>query len=329
MIKVNYNVIGEYDISENKIGIELSKLITETGFANVQYVQGIDVKPDSAQTTYVDESITHYTTSVTFYNDCGGSYYDDSDPYTYYPWGYHIEIDENATPWAFTAVYAKNGPDYSVSAIFSEVKDALPDDMLLTLSGESNLENVWYGGILRDEGNYGSGCFSDQELSQIFPWEVTRTSTGGPASRAIKGNPAEYPNHNTHILDGVLYDFGCGILVFEKYGRLNIPDDQLNTVKVYPNLYGDSLAILDNALDKSKVTDPTEYDERIITVSEFTDQTTLSLKLGENAICKEGWAHVVNADGREGFIYFGNNGDIDGGLIMTEGEEYFLPGFEQ
>ena len=329
MLKVNYNVIEEYAILDNKIGIELSKLITDTGFANVQYVQGIDVKPDSAQTIYVDESITHYTTSVTLYNDCGISRDDDPDSDTYYPWGYHIEIDKNAAPRAFTAVYAKNGPDYSVSAIFSEVKDTLPNDLLLTLSGESNLENVWYGGILRDEGKYGSGCFNNQELSQIFPWEVTRTSTGGPASRAIKGNPAEYPNHNTHILDGVLYDFGCGILVFEKYGRLSIPNDQLNSVKVYPNIGDDSLAILDNALDKSKVTDPTGYDERIITVSEFTDQTTLSLKLGENAVCKEGWAHVVNANGQDGFIFFGNNGDIDGGLIMTEGEEYFLPGFEQ
>ncbi|MCR5405167.1 MAG: hypothetical protein K6E88_00120 [Lachnospiraceae bacterium] len=331
----NGNIIWRSIVPINgKILIKLEDLIGEQ-FNEMQYVRGIELVADNTETTE-DESVTHYRIRIMGEEDCGRSApaanptFDD-----YYPWKSHIEVDPNA-PFAFTGVYDKQGDNVSIAAIFSEVNDTL-DNLLLTVSGETDKKEVWYGGTLTDIGDYGSGCFvveydnegrvTYDELCEIFPWTVTRASTGGSASKAIKGNLAAYPRQNDKYVDenGLLYDFGCGILVFERYAKLYINPNHMDNVLVYPHADNCYLAIKDDALDLKAEGLPSDYSSRIKTVTEFrySNRDSFSFRLDDE--CPEGWVHIENGDNVDGYIYVGTNEEIAGRLIMGEHTGYFVP----
>ncbi|MCR4720505.1 MAG: hypothetical protein K5655_02165 [Lachnospiraceae bacterium] len=227
----------------------------------------------------------------------------------------------------FTAVYAKTdiggviGENYIVQTVFCESRDTLPDNMLQLLSGRSDFGLMWYGGELDEmyvngHSCYGSGMVSDGDLAEMFPWTVTRNTsgTGKSAALAIK-NRSSYTNQA----------YGSGVLVFEIHKYLHLP---INTGQGSSGNNANSVRVYDPSCYSNGVITPREDSDSYKTLLQFIDPTGqtalpadlyLQLELSSDVNVPDGWAEViayVGGNPSPGYIYYGD-GDVAGKAIAS------------
>ena len=317
--------------SSGKVTIPLKYLGTFNEVSNpqwqhnksAQFVSGIGVLDDSCNVVNSDSRKVGYTVEI------GGQEIDcdlSNTGNTGTPFRTTFAPDASLAN-LFTAVYAKTdigggmGENYIVQTVFCESRDTLPDNMLQLFSGRSDFGLMWYGGELSEmyvngHSCYGSGMVDDEDLADMFPWTVTRNTsgTGKSAALAIK-NLSSYTNQA----------YGSGVLVFEVHKYLHLP---INTGQGSTGNNANSVRVYNPSCYNNGVITPREDADSYTTLQAFIDPTGqtalpadlyLQLELSSNVNVPDGWAEVItyiSSNPYIGYIYYGD-GDVAGKAIAS------------
>jgi len=228
----------------------------------------------------------------------------------YCPCKANVGLPENSEA-AFTATYFWG----EITSIFSEKNDTI-ENPIQTFSGKSgdDLKDVWYGGIMSVLSTRYIPADPDDSASQAafeerYKWVITRTTTGGPAWKVVKGNAP-----STEVL-------GCGVIYFDEYCYICTSQEGWDAVRIY-NQTGKS-KIDANQLNSLAAGDETENKEGYVAGRCGDDETYILLCLDEQ--CADGWIKVKIENEQyqtveSGYIYCGDNTDVRGRLAASNVE---------
>jgi hypothetical protein len=238
-----------------------------------------------------------------------------TDTENYRPWSQYVGLEENAA-FAYTGIYSDClTADKELTAVFSEENDTLPSDLLTTIAGVSNINEVWYGGELSGSGSL---YLADRsQANQSYPttfarWTVTRSTQGGPAWSAIK-------KFETTPDEPV---YGSGVLDFDVHKYLHLPintggsgnGNNAGEVRVYATSCNDNGIITPGTYQTLQhFIDPNEQ-------TALPPDLYLQLELTNNVNVPEGWAGVITYIGDNpymGYIYYGEDESIQGRAIAS------------
>ena len=276
---------------------------------DIDFVRGIGYQ--DSEYAYVD-----YETSLTGWVECGRL---STDTEYYRPWSQYVGLEENAA-FAYTGIYSDClTADKKLTVVFSEENDTLPSDLLTTIAGVSNSNEVWYGGELSGSSSLYLADRSEANQSEPTPfarWTVTRTTQGGPAWSAIK----EFETSPAAPV------YGSGALEFEKYKYLVVPSAQYDSLWVYHCDYRQYYIDNGISLPEEGTEARTSFDAHIM------DFKIFYTRAGENdppekvylPICfvepfKEGWVRVDSTNITQGYIFYGT-GSVEHKLSVADGD---------
>ena len=223
----------------------------------------------------------------------------------YCPCKANVGLPENSEA-AFTATYFWG----EITSIFSEANDTI-ENPLQTFSGKTgdDVKDVWYGGIFYNTYNFDYDGYAladpdDQTAQAVFEernkWVINRTTTGGPAWKAVKGNVP-----STEVL-------GSGVLILREYCYIYTSSEAWDAVKIY-NQTGKS------KIDANQLSSLEEYQ---IDKDGYVDGTCGEdqyILLCPDEQCADGWIKVQKQNEQHqtvesGYIYCGDNTDVRGRL---------------